>query len=55
MKNLSGFFLSLVAGLILATVPPARSAPAHPVDEPPVQITAVASNVFLVDFIEVLP
>ena len=35
---------------MLAAMPFARSAPVHLVEEPPVQITAVASNVFLVDF-----
>jgi hypothetical protein len=50
INRVSGIFLSLVAGLMLATVPLARSAPVHLVEEPPVQITAVASNVFLVDF-----
>jgi alpha-L-rhamnosidase len=50
MKTLNRIFLSLVAGLILAPVPPARGAPVHLVEEPPVQITAVAPNVFLVDF-----
>jgi hypothetical protein len=43
-------FCGLFAGLLLAVVPPARSAPVHLVEEPPVQNTAVAPNVFLVDF-----
>lgn len=35
---------------MLAAVPLARSAPVHIVEEPPQQITAVAPDVFLVDF-----
>ena len=36
--------------MISTLVPVARSAPVHLVEQPPVQIAAVASNVFLVDF-----
>jgi alpha-L-rhamnosidase len=40
---------ALVA-MLFAAMPGVRSAPVHLVEEPPVQITVVASNVFLVDF-----
>ena len=50
MNVASRFFPSLIIGLMLATAPLARSAPVHLVEEPPVQITAVAPDVFLVDF-----
>jgi hypothetical protein len=50
MSKFSGIRLGLVAGLVLAATPSARSAPVQLVEEPPVQITAAASNVFLVDF-----
>jgi hypothetical protein len=50
MSKFSGIRLRLVAWLTLAAMPSARSAPVELVEEPPVQITAVASNVFLVDF-----
>ena len=36
--------------MMLGAMSVARGAPAHLVEQPPVQITAVASNVFLVDF-----